>query len=184
MFDDLDSTVDIVAVGADRACEALDRARNVDVPTFRVDFNPDRVPDYDREQWNDRLADEISVRDPDVIVSAGFMRIIGAGVVARFRGRIINTHPALLPSFPGAHAVQDAMDHGVTLTGSTVHVVDDGVDTGPIIAQRAVPVIRDDSVETLHERIKTVERGLIVDVLHHAAESGYTIEGRKAWIND
>lgn len=184
MIDDLDSSVEIVALGVDRPCAAIERADAAGVPTFQVDYNPDRVADYDRGAWNARLAEEIASHDPDVVVSAGFMRILGAGVVNRFRGRIINTHPALLPSFPGAHAVDDALAYGVALTGSTVHVVDDGVDTGPIIAQRAVPVSRDDSVETLHERIKTVERALIVDVLHQTAESGYNIEGRKAWIND
>ena len=112
------------------------------------------------------------------------MRIIGPAVIARFPGRIINTHPALLPAFVGARAVEDALEYGVSLTGSTVHVVDDGVDTGPILAQRAVPVQRGDTVDTLHERIKTVERALIVDVLHRTADNGYTIEGRKAWIND
>jgi phosphoribosylglycinamide formyltransferase-1 len=184
MLDDLGPSVEIVAVGTDRPCEALERAARAGVAVFREDYNPDRVAGYDREGWNARLAAQIGTWDPDVVVSAGFMRILGTGVVTRFRGRIINTHPALLPSFPGAHAVSDALAYGVTLTGSTVHIVDDGVDTGPIIAQRAVPVIRDDTEETLHERIKTVERALIVDVLHQTAESGYTIEGRKAWIND
>ncbi|MEY8567280.1 phosphoribosylglycinamide formyltransferase [Corynebacterium sp.] len=184
MLDDLGPSVEIVAVGADRPCAALERAGQAGVPVFREDYNPDRVAGYDREGWNTRLAGRIAAFSPDVVVSAGFMRILGAGLVDRFRGRIINTHPALLPSFPGAHAVPDALAYGVTLTGSTVHIVDDGVDTGPIIAQRAVPVLRDDTEETLHERIKTVERALIVDVLHQTAESGYTIEGRKAWIND
>ncbi len=184
MIDDLGEGVDIVAVGADRPCRALERAEEVGFPSFLVDYNPDRVADYDRDGWNGRLADEIAAFSPDVIVSAGFMRIIGPAVTARFAGRIINTHPALLPSFAGAHAVEDALEYGVALTGSTVHIVDDGVDTGPILAQRAVPVLHDDSRATLHERIKTVERALIVDVLHRTADNGYTIEGRKAWIND
>ncbi|MGP9724142.1 phosphoribosylglycinamide formyltransferase [Corynebacterium sp. AOP40-9SA-29] len=184
MLDDLGAGVEVVAVGVDRPCAAEERAAQAGVSSFRVDYNPERVSGYDRAGWNERLAAEIAAYAPDVVVSAGFMRILGAPVVDRFRGRIINTHPALLPSFPGAHAVEDALAYGVTLTGSTVHVVDDGVDTGPIIAQRAVPVLRDDSVELLHERIKTVERALIVDVLHQTARSGYTIEGRKVWIND
>lgn len=184
MIDRLGPSVEVVAVGADRPCQGLERAAEAGLPVFRVDYNPDRVTGYDRDGWNLRLADEIAAYRPDVVVSAGFMRILGAGVVSRFPGRIINTHPALLPSFPGARAVEDALDHGVALTGSTVHVVDDGVDTGPIIAQRAVPVLRDDTAGELHERIKSVERELIVDVLHRTAESGYTIEGRKAWIND
>ncbi|MGO1464636.1 MAG: phosphoribosylglycinamide formyltransferase, partial [Candidatus Corynebacterium faecigallinarum] len=143
-----------------------------------------RVSGYDRDDWNHHRLEAIAECEPDVIVSAGFMRIIGPAVIARFPGRIINTHPALLPAFVGARAVEDALEYGVSLTGSTVHVVDDGVDTGPILAQRAVPVQRGDTVDTLHERIKTVERALIVDVLHRTADNGYTIEGRKAWIND
>ena len=111
------------------------------------------------------------------------MRIIGAEVVDRFPGRIINTHPALLPSFPGAQAVVDAIEYGVKVTGSTVHVVDAGVDSGPIVAQEAVNVHPSDKVETLHEKIKHVERRLIVQVLHEIAGNGLTIEGRKAQIS-
>ena len=184
MIDDLGDRVDIVAVIADRPCSALDRAGEAGIPGVLVEYNPQRVSGYDRDVWNQHLLEAIAECEPDVIVSAGFMRIIGPAVVARFPGRIINTHPALLPAFVGARAVEDALEYGVSLTGSTVHVVDDGVDTGPILAQRAVPVQRGDTVDTLHERIKTVERALIVDVLHRTADNGYTIEGRKAWIND
>ncbi|AGP31346.1 phosphoribosylglycinamide formyltransferase [Corynebacterium terpenotabidum] len=184
MIDDLDDTVEIVAVGADRACRALDRAAAAGTETFLVAYNPDRVADYDRTAWNRRLAEKLASYRPDIIVSAGFMRILGTDVIDPFRGRIINTHPALLPSFPGAHAVEDALAYGVALTGSTVHLVDDGVDTGPIMAQRPVPVLRGDTRASLHERIKTVERQLIVDVLHRTARNGYTIDGRKVWIND
>lgn len=184
MIDGLDATVEIVAVGADRPCRALERAEANGLDTFLVAYNPDRDPGYDRDAWNRRIADAVASHRPDLIVSAGFMRILGSGFVDRFRGRIINTHPALLPAFPGAHAVEDALTYGVALTGSTVHLVDDGVDTGPIIAQRAVPVLRGDTRATLHERIKTVERQLIVDVLHRSARHGYTIDGRKVWIND
>lgn len=184
MIDGLDDSVEIVAVGADRPCRALDRADAAGLDTFLVPYNPDREPGYDRAAWNGRFADAVAACRPDVIVSAGFMRILGAGVIDRFRGRIVNTHPALLPAFPGAHAVEDALAYGVALTGSTVHLVDDGVDTGPIIAQRPVPVLRGDTRATLHERIKTVERQLIVDVLHRTARHGYTIDGRKVWIND
>lgn len=184
MIDGLDGSVEIVAVGADRPCRALERAVSAGTDTFLVPYNPDREPGYDRAAWNDRFADAVASHHPDIIVSAGFMRILGAGVIDRFRGRIINTHPALLPAFPGAHAVEDALAYGVALTGSTVHLVDDGVDTGPIIAQRPVPVLRGDTRSTLHERIKTVERQLIVDVLHRTARYGYTIDGRKVWIND
>ncbi|HIW91333.1 MAG TPA: phosphoribosylglycinamide formyltransferase [Candidatus Corynebacterium avicola] len=184
MIDDLGDSVEIVAVGADRPCAALDRAGDAGIPGVLVEYNPQRVAGYDRDAWNQRLLEALAEYTPDIIVSAGFMRIIGPAVIARFSGRIINTHPALLPAFAGAHAVEDALEYGVSLTGSTVHVVDDGVDTGPILAQRAVPVQRGDTVDTLHERIKTVERALIVDVLHRTADNGYTIEGRKAWIND
>lgn len=184
MIDDLGDRVDIVAVIADRRCSALDRAGEAGIPGVLVEYNPQRVSGYDRDVWNQHLLEDIAECEPDVIVSAGFMRIIGPAVIARFPGRIINTHPALLPAFVGARAVEDALEYGVSLTGSTVHVVDDGVDTGPILAQRAVPVQRGDTVDTLHERIKTVERALIVDVLHRTADNGYTIEGRKAWIND
>lgn len=184
MIDDLGDRVDIVAVIADRPCSALDRAGKAGIPGVLVEYNPQRVSGYDRDVWNQHLLEAIAECEPDVIVSAGFMRIIGPAVIARFPGRIINTHPALLPAFVGARAVEDALEYGVSLTGSTVHVVDDGVDTGPILAQRAVPVQRGDTADTLHERIKTVERALIVDVLHRTADNGYTIEGRKAWIND
>ena len=108
------------------------------------------------------------------------MKILGPQFLSRFQGRVLNTHPALLPAFPGAHAVADALDHGVRVTGCTVHLVDAGVDTGPILAQQAVPVHEHDTVETLHERIKTVERTLLVDVLAALATRGLTWSGRKA----
>lgn len=184
MIDTLTASVEIIAVGADRPCRAMERAAEAGLDTFLCEYNPQREPGYDRAGWNARIAEVLESWRPDLIVSAGFMRILGAGVIDRFRGRIINTHPALLPAFPGAHAVEDALDYGVALTGSTVHLVDHGVDTGPIIAQRPVPVLRGDTRATLHERIKIVERQLIVDVLHRMARYGYTIDGRKVWIND
>jgi phosphoribosylglycinamide formyltransferase-1 len=116
-----------------------------------------------REAWNDAMVVEVASWRPDLVVSAGFMRILGPAFVDAFPGRIINTHPALLPSFPGAHAVRDALAHGVKVTGCTVHVVDHGVDTGPILAQRAVDVLIDDDESTLHERIKEQERILLVE---------------------
>lgn len=164
--------VEILAVGSDRQCEALDRAERAGIEHFLVEYVPKQT---DREQWNEDLADRISSYEPDLVVSAGFMRILGPQVVERFTGKIINTHPALLPAFPGAHAVEDALSYGVRVTGSTVHVVDSGVDTGPIIAQKAVEVARDDTVDSLHERIKKVERALLVEVLHEISH-----EGRKA----
>src|SRR5665647_1396231 len=117
---------------------------------------------------------------PALVVSAGFMRILGPGFLDRFGGRVINTHPALLPAFPGAHAVRDALAHGVKVTGCTVHVVDAGVDTGPIIAQRAVRVSDDDDEARLHERIKDVERNLLVEVVGRVARDGLTVHGRIA----
>jgi phosphoribosylglycinamide formyltransferase-1 len=152
----------IVAVGADRPhVPALTRAEAANIPTFIVD--PRGYAN--RLDWDAAMADRISAWEPDVVVSAGFMRILGPEVVKTFRGRLINTHPALLPAFPGAHAVRDALAYGVKVTGSTVHFIDEGVDTGPIIAQQAVPVLDGDDVETLHERIKVIERQLLLSVV-------------------
>ncbi|TYR20474.1 phosphoribosylglycinamide formyltransferase [Corynebacterium urealyticum] len=181
LIDNLDSAkVELLAIGADRDCAALERAEKAGLPTFKVEYIPKVT---DRGQWNRDLIAALESWDADLIVSAGFMRIIGADVVERFPGRIINTHPALLPSFPGAQAVVDAIEYGVKVTGSTVHVVDAGVDSGPIVAQEAVNVHPSDKVETLHEKIKHVERRLIVQVLHEIAGNGLTIEGRKAQIS-
>lgn len=161
--------VRIVAVGADAAdVPALARATAAGIPTFVVD--PREFDD--RDAWNEALAESLRSYAPDLVVSAGFMRIIGADVVREFQGRIINTHPALLPSFPGAHGVADALAYGVKVTGCTVHFIDVGVDTGTIIAQRAVDVEPGDSVESLHERIKVVERALLVDVVSEFARRG------------
>lgn len=156
----------VAAVVADAECPALDRARAAGVPARTVPLSGDRG------EWNVTLAHVLAGFEPDLVVSAGFMRILGAPVLERFPGRIINTHPALLPSFPGAHAVRDALAHGVKVSGTTVHLVDEGVDTGPIIAQRAVPVLPGDDEAGLHERIKIEERRLIVEVLHAAEMTG------------
>lgn len=165
--DDPSFGCEVVAVGADRpAIAGLDRAERRGVPTFVV-----AVADHpDRASWDAALADAIGAHDPDLVVSAGFMKILGPAVLERFGGRVINTHPALLPSFPGAHGVRDAMAHGVKVTGCTCHYVDAGVDTGPIIAQRAVAVEDDDTEGSLHERIKVVEREMLVDVLRELGE--------------
>lgn len=164
----------IVAVGVDRACAA---ARS-GIETFCV-----AVADYsDRAAWDAALTAATLAHRPDLIVSAGFMRILGPTFLAEFGGRILNTHPALLPSFPGAHAVPDALAHGVKVTGTTVHLVDSGVDTGPILAQEAVPVLEGDDESTLHERIKTVERRLLIDVIAAVASRGVISDGRKAQI--
>lgn len=156
-----DAPVEIVAVGADRTCEGLRRAEAAGIGTFLV--APSEHPD--RERWNRALEREIVSHRPDRVVFAGFMRIVDAPFVAAFPGRIVNTHPSLLPSFPGAHAVRDALAYGVRITGATVHEVVADVDAGPILAQVAVPVLPDDTEDTLHERIKTDERSLLVEAL-------------------
>lgn len=136
----------------------------------------------DRAEWNEALAGALKEFHPDLIVSAGFMRVLGEAVLTAFPNRIINTHPALLPAFPGAHAVRDALEAGVHETGSTVHVVDAGVDTGPVIAQEAVAVLAGDDEATLHERIKGVERRLLVDVVTRIAKHGLAVHDRKVTI--
>ncbi|NHC43949.1 phosphoribosylglycinamide formyltransferase [Motilibacter aurantiacus] len=166
----------VVAVGADRhGIAGLDRAAAAGVPTF-VHAPRDFA---DRAQWNHALADAVAAYEPDLVVSAGFMRILGAEFLVRFPDRVLNTHPALLPAFPGAHAVRDALAYGVAVTGCTVHLVDTGVDTGPVVAQEAVRVEPGDDEATLHERIKVVERRLLVDVVGRMARSGWSVEGRK-----
>ena len=168
----------VVAVGADRDCKALDIAATASVPTYTV-----RLGDYrDRQAWDAAITEATAAHDPDLVVSAGFMKILGQEFLSRFMGRIINTHPALLPAFPGAHAVRDALDYGVKVTGCSVHLVDAGTDTGPILAQEPVPVLDDDDEATLHERIKVVERRLLVEVLAAVAVRGVTWTGRKATI--
>ncbi|MEJ5997276.1 phosphoribosylglycinamide formyltransferase [Corynebacterium sp. H130] len=153
---------EVVGIIVDRECRAMKVAEENGVACGAVIYK-----DYsDREVWNKDLLAAISGMNPDLVVSAGFMRIISPIVLEVYGGRIINTHPALLPSFKGAHAVRDALDAGVRVTGSTVHVVDAGVDTGAIIAQVPVPVELGDTEETLHERIKVAERELIVKVLN------------------
>ncbi len=151
----------LLAVGADKPCLGIDRAQAAGIETFLVD--PANYPD--RAAWNRALEEKIASYQADYIVFAGFMRIVDAQLVERFAGRIINTHPALLPSFPGAHGVRDALAHGVKVSGLTVHLVDAGVDTGPILAQAAVPVLEGDDEASLHERIKVQERRLLVETL-------------------
>ncbi|MFC0114909.1 phosphoribosylglycinamide formyltransferase [Kibdelosporangium aridum] len=171
--------IKVVAVGADRTgIEGLARAERAGVPTF-----VERVRDHaDRSAWDQALAKAVAAYEPDLVVSAGFMKILGSAFLTQFAGRVINTHPALLPAFPGAHAVEEAVAYGVKVTGCTVHLVDTGVDTGPILAQEAVPVESGDDVAGLHERIKTVERRLLVDVLARLVREGYTVDGRKVSI--
>lgn len=166
----------IVAVGVDRDCAVVDIAAAASVPVYTV-----RLRDYpDRESWDLAITEATAGYEPDLIVSAGFMKILGPHFLSRFMGRIINTHPALLPAFPGAHAVADALAYGVKVTGCSVHLVDAGTDTGPVLAQEAVAVLDGDDEATLHERIKVVERRLLVEVLAAVAVRGVTWTGRKA----
>jgi phosphoribosylglycinamide formyltransferase-1 len=168
----------IVAVGVDRHCPAVDIASAAGVASYTV-----RLRDYaNRDAWDAAITEATEVHQPDLIVAAGFMKILGPQFLSRFMGRIINTHPALLPAFPGAHAVPEALDYGVKVTGCSVHLVDAGTDTGPLLAQEPVPVHDDDDEASLHERIKVVERRLLVEVLAAVAVRGVTWTGRKATI--
>jgi phosphoribosylglycinamide formyltransferase 1 len=168
----------VVAVGVDRDCRAVEIATAASLPTFTV-----RLADHvDRGSWDAALTEAVAAHSPDLVVSAGFMKILGPQFLARFCGRILNTHPTLLPAFPGAHGVAEALAYGVKVTGCTVHLVDAGTDTGPILAQQPIPVLDDDDEETLHERIKVTERRLLVDVVAAVATGGVTWNGRKATI--
>ena len=152
---------DVVVVGSDREAAGLEHARRRGIPTFVC-----AVADHaDRAAWDRALADELTRYSPDLVVSAGFLKLVGPAVLGAFGGRLINTHPALLPAFPGAHAVRDALAAGASSTGATVHVVDAGMDTGPVLAQREVPVLPGDDEPRLHERIKDVERELLVQTV-------------------
>ena len=169
----------IVAVGADRDhIVGLERAERAGIPSYVC-----RVRDHaTRAEWDRALTDATAAYEPDLVVLAGFMKLTGPAFLARFGGRTLNTHPALLPSFPGAHGVRDALAYGAKVTGCTVHFVDDGVDTGPVIAQGVVEVLDEDDADggaALHERIKEVERRLLVDVVGRLSRDGYRIEGRK-----
>ncbi|WP_017574235.1 phosphoribosylglycinamide formyltransferase [Nocardiopsis kunsanensis] len=163
----------VVAVGSDRpGAGGLERAEADGVPTFVVPFR-----DYtDRSEWDTAMSDRIAAFEPDLVVSAGFMRILGPAVVGRHAA--INIHPALLPSFPGAHAVREALAHGVRITGTTIHFLDEGVDSGPIIDQATVPVEDGDDEAALHERIKIVERRMLVDTVGELARRGWNVDGR------
>jgi phosphoribosylglycinamide formyltransferase 1 len=166
----------VVAVGADRDdIEGLARAERAGIPTFVR-----KVGQFtSRGHWDIAMADTVAAFDPDFIVSAGFMKLAGEHFLRRFPGRYVNTHPALLPSFPGMHGAADALAYGVKVTGATLFVVDEGVDTGPIVAQVVVPVEDADDVEALHERIKVAERRMLVDSVGRMAREGITVSGRR-----
>ena len=166
----------VAAVGADReGIEALARAERAGVPPFAKPGGQFTR----REHWDRALADTVAGFEPDLVVLAGFMKLVGAEFLARFGGRVVNTHPALSPSFPGMRGPAEALAYGVKVTGCTLFVVDDGVDTGPIVAQQAVPVEDDDTAEALHERIKVAERQMLVDTVGRMAREGFTITDRK-----
>jgi phosphoribosylglycinamide formyltransferase 1 len=169
----------VAAVGSDRPdARALDRAKAAGVDTFVVELTGDR------NRWDEDLTTAVAAYDPDVVVSAGFMRLAGNAFLDRFSGRFVNSHPALLPAFPGAHGVRDALAYGVQVTGCTLHLVDAGVDTGPVVAQRVVEVRPDDDEATLHERIKEQERTMLVEVVGRMVREGFRVEGRKVVIGE
>lgn len=168
-----------MAVVVDRDCRAaqLAAARGVPVETVRLSDCPDR------SEWDRHITERVGEYQPSYVVTAGFMKILGPQFLSRFQSRIINSHPALLPAFPGAHGVADALAYGAKVTGTTVHLVDAGVDTGPILAQAPVVINPDDTETTLHERIKAVERVLLTDVVAAVAARGVVTDGRKATIS-
>jgi phosphoribosylglycinamide formyltransferase-1 len=165
----------VVAVGADRdGTGGAARAEATGIPTFVR-----RLRDFpDRASWDRALTSDCASYKPDLVVAAGFLKLVGPGFLAEFGGRMINTHPALLPSFPGLHSVADALAYGVKVTGCSVILVDAGVDSGPILAQMAVPVLDDDDEETLHERIKVAERSVVVDTIGRMVRHGWSVQGR------
>jgi phosphoribosylglycinamide formyltransferase-1 len=170
---------EVVAVGADRDdATGLRRAEEQNIPTFVT-----RVKDFvAREEWDAALTEACARYAPDLVVSAGFLKLVGPRFLTEFGGRYVNTHNALLPAFPGIHGPRDALAYGVKVAGATLHFVDGGVDTGPIIAQVAVPVLDDDSEETLTERIKEAERRQLVSYVGRMVREGWTVNGRKVTI--
>ena len=181
----LDATADpgygarVVAVGADRdGIAGLDRAAAAGIPSFVASLKAFET----RADWDAALTALVAEHKPDLVISAGFLKLVGPAFLARFGDRYINTHNALLPSFPGIHGPRDALAYGVKIAGATLFFVDAGVDTGPIIAQVAVPVLDDDTEETLTERIKVAERAQLVDQVGCLVREGWTIENRKVRI--
>ncbi|MDQ2757543.1 MAG: phosphoribosylglycinamide formyltransferase [Actinomycetota bacterium] len=171
--------VTIAAVGADReGIEGLARATRVGIPTFVT-----KVGDHTtREEWDAALTDRVAAHEPVLVVSAGFLKLAGPAFLARFGGRFLNSHNALLPAFPGIHGPRDALDYGVKVAGATLFVVDEGVDTGAIVAQCVVPVLDDDDVDSLTDRIKDAERPQLVTCVGRMVRDGFTIRQRKVTI--
>lgn len=177
--EDPDYGARVVAVGADRwDIEGLARAERAGIPTFvkTVDTHDSR------DAWDLALARAVAGFEPDLVVLAGFMKLVSPEFLSRFEHRVVNTHPALSPAFPGTKGPADALDYGVKVTGCTLFVVDPGVDTGQIIAQRVVDVLDDDTPATLHERIKVAERDMLVDVVGRMSREGWSVEGRRVRI--
>ena len=182
----IDATADpaygvrIEAVGSDRDdIEGLARARRAGIPTFVC-----RLADFaTRAEWDVALASQVAAYRPRLVVLAGFMKLTGEAFLRKLAGRVVNSHPALSPSFPGVRGPKDALDYGVKITGCTLFVVDAGIDTGPIVAQRAVSVHEGDTVETLHERIKTAERQMLVDYVGQMVRDGFSVTERKVTIS-
>jgi phosphoribosylglycinamide formyltransferase-1 len=169
----------VVAVGADREGTLGEkRATDRGIPTFVLPLTDFAT----RTEWDEALTALVAGHEPTLIVLAGFMRLVGTAFLERFEGKTLNTHPALSPSFPGMHGPREALAYGVKVTGCTLFVVDQGVDTGAIVAQAGVPVLDDDTEDTLHERIKTAERALLVDAVGRMAREGFTVSGRKVTI--
>ncbi|WP_204913504.1 phosphoribosylglycinamide formyltransferase [Microlunatus spumicola] len=167
---------EVVAVGGDRpGVLGLERAAAAGVETFVHPLDAGA----DRAAWDAALAERVAAYAPDLVVSAGFMKLVGPGFLARFGGRMINTHPALLPAFPGMHGPRDALAYGVKVAGATVFLVDAGVDTGVVLDQAVVPVLDDDTVDSLHERIKVAERDLLVSTTHALVTRPWRVVGRK-----
>lgn len=170
---------EVVGVGADRSgTRAVTRAQDAGIPTFELAVSAFES----REDWDAALTDAVAAYTPDLVISAGFLKLVGKAFLAEFGGRFVNTHNALLPSFPGIHGPRDALAYGVKVSGATLFVVDDGVDTGAIVAQVTVPVEDADDEDALTERIKVAERAMLVDQVGRMARDGFTIEGRKVTI--
>jgi phosphoribosylglycinamide formyltransferase 1 len=162
----------ILAVGSDSAATGLEHAEQFGVPSFVVEMGAFASKDL----WAQRILDHIEFVKPDLVVLAGFMKVLPAGFVSKFSPNLINLHPSLLPNFPGAHAVRDALNAGATKTGSTIHIVDQGIDTGPVVSQRELEIMPGEDQKSLHERIKKIERSHLVSVVRHIAEQKIKLE--------